>query len=236
MAPILDRLVPADFSHVEKYPLTSETAPTDPVPVVAGTNWYDFMDRPVYDPTDRRYWIGRGLSNERWGTVRGGHAYCLKPDAIRDLIAWWAFYNQGNQGACVGFAASRSMTLLDRKRLDAFALYYKAQKIDEWPGENYSGTSVRAAMDVLRTEGAQVIARGKTSEPKPEHGIEANRWALTMEDVYSVLKSPRLEKQGVLAILNSWGKNGYPHIVYIEAEKMDRLRREYGELTMMTPK
>jgi hypothetical protein len=45
------------------------------------------------------------------------------------------------------------MSLLNRKRYDAGWLYHEAQRIDEWPGEDYDGTSVRAGMDVLRTEG-----------------------------------------------------------------------------------
>jgi hypothetical protein len=32
-------------------------------------------------------------------------------------------------------------------------LYHKCQLVDEWPGEDYDGTSVHAAMKVLKTEG-----------------------------------------------------------------------------------
>lgn len=240
MTHTLGRLAPTDFEHVDKYLLTLDTTPEDPTPVVAGTLWYPFMDEPVWDESDRRWYIGRGLQADKWGTYRGGHCYCLKPETMRDLMSWYRKYDQGEEGACCGFGGSRAMSLIDRKFFDAFALYYKAQEVDEWPGNNYSGTSVRATMDVLRTVGASVIRAGKAGEPKPEHGIEVNRWATSVRDINSVLKSPKLEAQGLKCILNSWGEKrghrGYPHYVYIEDEKVERLIREDGEMTMFTPR
>lgn len=66
--------------------------------------------------------------------------------------------NQGREGACVGFGhAARVMALPDR-HLDvdnsfAHTVYKEAQKVDEWPGENYEGTSVLAGAKVLKTRG-----------------------------------------------------------------------------------
>jgi hypothetical protein len=37
--------------------------------------------------------------------------------------------------------------------LDPAVLYHEAQKVDEWPGEDYDGTSVRALFKVLKTRG-----------------------------------------------------------------------------------
>lgn len=57
--------------------------------------------------------------------------------------------NQGNEGACVGFGwtherAARPKVDLTVTDQTAFNLYYRAQHLDVWPGENYEGTSVIA--------------------------------------------------------------------------------------------
>lgn len=93
-------------------------------------------------------------------------------------------YNQGREGACVGFASSWMMSILNRKYYDAYWLYKEAQKIDEWAGEAYDGTSVRAGMDVLRKIGhKQLHKRYPNQEPEHRHGIEENRWATSVDDV-----------------------------------------------------
>ena len=152
----LGRLAPIDRVHEEKYPLTAATLPAPPTPVVIGVPWYSAFDKPVAkrrgDATE--YWIGLG----DLGRVRGGHAVCLKPEGVIDAIGWWPFYDQGKEGACVGFACSRMMSLLNRRRYEAPWLYREAQRVDDWPGEDYSGTSVRAALDVLRSRGHRRVA------------------------------------------------------------------------------
>lgn len=241
MTPILDRRAPTDWDHVSKYPFQSGQAYDDPVPVIAGTNWYSFMDSPVWDESENAWWIGRDLQPDMWGRPRGGHCYVLKPDGLRDLMSWYAYYDQGVEGKCVGFGTARALSLVDRRKFDPHIIYHRAQEIDEWPGTDYSGTSVRAAVDVVRSEGAAIVRAGKTGPLKLEHGISANRWGQSIEDLNEVLKSPRLEKRGVKAILNSWGPlrdngySGYPHIVYVPDEVVDRLTREDGEMTMFVP-
>ena len=73
--------------------------------------------------------------------------------------------DQGREGACVGFAwaaeALSTPVAVDLARTaapadtDLFAreLYRAAQKVDEWPGEAYSGTSVNAGAKAMRTFG-----------------------------------------------------------------------------------
>jgi len=66
--------------------------------------------------------------------------------------------DQGNEGACVGFShSSRVMSDPDRDRSidNAYArtVYREAQRIDEWPGEDYEGTSVLAGAKVLASRG-----------------------------------------------------------------------------------
>lgn len=97
-------------------------------------------------------------------------------------------YNQGNEGACVGFASSWMMSILNRRFYDAPFLYHEAQKIDEWEGTDYSGTSVRAGMEVLRSIGHRFLHRHKHEHaPMIEDGISEYRWATTVDEVRTCL-------------------------------------------------
>lgn len=86
--------------------------------------------------------------------------------------------DQGREGACVGFAWTNSLLALPLRRAlpkpaNDFALnvYKSAQKIDQWEGENYSGTSVLA--------GAKVIKMGGY--------INEYRWAFSVDDILGAL-------------------------------------------------
>jgi len=124
------------------------------------------------------------------------------------------------------------MTLLNRKRYDARWLYREAQRVDEWEGEAYCGTSVRAAMDVLRTQGHAPTYRGVTRPVDASEGISENRWAQSVDEVLACLQSPRYATLGAVAVLNSWGTQ-YPHTVWLPLETLDRLIREDGEATLI---
>lgn len=87
--------------------------------------------------------------------------------------------DQGSEGACVGFGctaealASPARVKFPESTGDEVArvIYRRAQKIDEWEGENYDGTSVRAGMLVGR-----------------EHGWwEGFKWALNMGELRAAL-------------------------------------------------
>ena len=134
---------------------------------------------------------------------------------------------------CVGFAASRAMSLLNRKRYDARWLYREAQRVDEWEGEAYSGTSVRAAMDVLRRVGHAPTYRGATRPVDASEGIVENRWAQSVDEVLACLQSPLYASLGAVQLLNSWGRD-YPRTVWLPLETLDRLIREDGEATIIT--
>ncbi len=94
--------------------------------------------------------------------------------AIVVVTRMWSFFykprlNQGTISACVGFsstnlllanpvvsgATKKGVTTIGGKSPAEYALdvYHTAQTVDEWPGENYEGTSVRAGMKVLQSQG-----------------------------------------------------------------------------------
>ena len=72
-----------------------------------------------------------------------------------DENGWWG--NQGNKPHCVGF--SWAHWIEDgpvghggvAPIVSPVLIYNESQKIDEWPGENYAGTSVRAGAKYLKT-------------------------------------------------------------------------------------
>lgn len=89
---------------------------------------------------------------------------------------WWANGWWGNQGAkphCVEFAwhhfiADGPITHeQDAPLWPVGSVYFEAQRIDEWPGENYDGTSVRAGAKVLQSKGL----------------IQQYRWAFNLQDL-----------------------------------------------------
>ena len=145
----LGRRPPSDWTHVDKYPLMASMVPAKPTPVVIGVNWYAEFDKP------REGRAGPLLDRSRRQAHEGPRRALRVPEAegSSDPDAWWDFYNQGEEGACVGFGISRLTSQLNRKLYDGFWLYHEAQKIDEWPGEDYDGTSVRAGLDILRKRG-----------------------------------------------------------------------------------
>jgi hypothetical protein len=65
--------------------------------------------------------------------------------------------DQGNTPHCVGYSGYQWLyTSPVRNKKMGFGpsdLYKEAQKVDEWEGEDYDGTSVRGLMKVLKTKG-----------------------------------------------------------------------------------
>lgn len=66
--------------------------------------------------------------------------------------------DQGNEGACVGFGwahelAARPKVHAGMTNAIALQLYHEAQTLDQWPGENYEGTSVIAGAKAVQAHG-----------------------------------------------------------------------------------
>lgn len=70
----------------------------------------------------------------------------------------YAYLDQGNEGACVGFGTSGELAALPESvpNVDnnfAFDIYNAAKEVDEWPGTDYDGTSVLAGAKVAKSRG-----------------------------------------------------------------------------------
>jgi hypothetical protein len=241
------RFIPDDWEHVERYPITALAVEERPsrVPVVIGVNWYREFDNPERDDKSGEFFIARGGA----GTltrVRGGHCVCLEPGGEPDKDSNYLFYNQGSEGACVGFGWSRCMTLLnDNQTYVARWLWDRAKETDEWPetqpGDN-NGTSVRAAAEILvksghvdwdkKYEHDDFRARAKYTADVTD-GIKVFRWAKDVADVHAALGNSRADELGAVPILNSWGE-GYPHRVWMPDDVLARLITEEGEVAIPT--
>ncbi len=73
----------------------------------------------------------------------------------------WAcrlYLDQGREGSCVGHGwaherIARPVEVLTVNHYDAVEYYRAAQLIDEWPGNDYEGTSVLAGAKVMKARG-----------------------------------------------------------------------------------
>lgn len=78
--------------------------------------------------------------------------------------------DQGNLPQCVGFAWRQllnSSPIMQTGGPSADQIYLQAQEVDEWPGTDYAGTSVRAGAKVLHDRGY----------------LASYHWAINAEDV-----------------------------------------------------
>lgn len=83
-------------------------------------------------------------------------AYKLpKPSAGAIEKRYWITRGQLDQGGtsqCVAYSGVRYLTTnpVVNKPIDPAELYQACQRVDEWPGEDYDGTSVRALFKILK--------------------------------------------------------------------------------------
>ncbi len=103
--------------------------------------------RPAPDPRDRNYPMRALVPFTFDVPFRYWYAH-----------GWWG--DQGETSQCVGYAWAHWLEDGPAPHRDVPApirspefIYQGAQMIDEWPGEGYDGTSVRAGAKVLQVEG-----------------------------------------------------------------------------------
>lgn len=111
----------------------------------------------------------RPRADARPALVQGGRRFDALPDRV-DIRDWFyqptlapladvlvntdrvpAILDQGQEGACTGFALAAVVNFLLHQRFHKMSasprmLYEMARRYDEWPGEDYEGSSARGAM------------------------------------------------------------------------------------------
>lgn len=129
---------------------------------------------------------------QRWG-IAGIVTSPLKVERTLPMPDWaHGYYDQGEEGACVGFGSSQMMSILNQHRYDARWLWEQAKVYDEWPDTNPGddeGTSVRAGMDVLRQVGHVRVLRGKDNPANLVEGIQENRWATKVDEIRACISA-----------------------------------------------
>jgi hypothetical protein len=79
--------------------------------------------------------------------------------------------DQGKEGACTGFGLAATINLLYRfqnkeHRVSPWMLYALAQRYDEWPGEDYDGSSCRGAIKGWKNTGVCLEALAQKKEAR----------------------------------------------------------------------
>jgi len=95
--------------------------------------------------------------------------------------------NQGREGACTGFALATVANYLLRVRgqaanadeVSAWMLYEMAKRYDEWPGEDYDGSSARGAMKGWFKHGLCALTLWEDKNPDPGRAAERAADALS---------------------------------------------------------
>lgn len=92
---------------------------------------------------------------------------------IRRTKTQWL--DQGREGACTGFGAEHARALSPKSRPTnndlARLVYYNARKEDEWPGEDYEGSSVNGAMRAERSMGLIKSWMWARTVNEAKHGV-----------------------------------------------------------------
>lgn len=105
----------------------------------------------------------------------------LSPPPIEEI----AIHDQGEEGACTGFALAAAINLFIRRRgatdqagnpaqVSPRMLYEMAKLHDEWPGENYDGSSIRGVVKGF-------FNNGVCSLDKAPYDAREKSWTLSVE-------------------------------------------------------
>lgn len=169
--------------------------------------------------------------------------------------------DQGQEGACTGFGVSHALAArrLSRPNItneSAFALYHEAQKLDEWPGEDYEGSSVIASVKAAKAAGLCSGYKWAFGEEELASAVSwvgavviGVNWYDGMFDTDAQGNLPvsgRLSGGHAIVVLgfnvrtgkyllrNSWGKSwGKGGNCYITRADMARLLKEQGEAVVL---
>lgn len=93
------------------------------------------------------------------------------PDEVVNVTRIPVILDQGQEGACTGFALAAVINYLlaqrgTRRTVSPRMLYELARRYDEWPGEQYEGSSARGAMKAWERHGVCL----RTDWPDEMHG------------------------------------------------------------------
>src|SRR5262245_51800469 len=93
--------------------------------------------------------------------------------------------DQGTEGACTGFGLAAVAHFLlstrtvrpDRHQVSPWMLYDLARRYDEWPGEDYEGSSARGAMKGWHKHGVCAESLWSKRGPNEVRGRNTDPWS-----------------------------------------------------------
>lgn len=185
----------------------------------------------------------------------------VKPRSMTWLCT--TYLDQGNIGACVGFAVAheaiaRPDIIPDVNYTTAMKVYRRAQELDPWPGTDYEGTSVLAGLKAAMELGWYTEYRWAWSLDELILGIGHHGPAILGINWYDGLFTPdsrgNIKISGSVAgghaimavgvsvpkrkfrLHNSWNKGwGINGDAFISFDDMERLLNEQGEAAFPRP-
>src|SRR5687767_6414967 len=88
----------------------------------------------------------------------------------------YQYLDQGREGACTGFGAAKALGQTPIRRADvsnalAQSIYNRAKQLDEWPGEDYEGSSVLGAMQTVKEAGFISAYYWATTLTQMQHAV-----------------------------------------------------------------
>ena len=188
------------------------------------------------------------------------------PLKTRRRNQWGIYLDQDMEGACVGFGTAKALLQTPKRRKNitnqiARDIYHRAKDLDEWPGTDYDGTSVLAAMKTMHEAGWISAYYWATSLKQMQHAVSSDLgpivfgclWYEGMWDVDSkgyikpegyilgghcVCLGGIDMKRGAFIVNNSWGPtwggNGAPvSSAFLSFEHADLLLHQQGEAALM---
>lgn len=186
------------------------------------------------------------------------HRHLLKVGELQGSKHWREGLWRGDQDtlpACVGYACAHWLSGYPLSQyVDPVGIYRLAQQLDEWPGDDYEGTSVRAGMKVLELLG--FVAEYKWAfeiEPLISAVLEVGpvvvgtNWYSRMDDTdesglfrvggrvsggHAYLITGVDTRRGRFRVKNSWLQWGLDGRGFISFEDMQRLIAEDGEICL----
>ncbi len=138
------------------------------------------------------------------------------PEFIEQNLATYPGHmilDQGSEGACTGFGLAATINFLlwqkqgfqEPEQVSPRMLYHLARVYDEWPGEDYSGSSCRGAMRGWHRHGACSEAlwpyrdkRGKVKFIEPSNGWDTDAAKRPLGAYYRVNKDSIADMQAAI--------------------------------------
>lgn len=147
---------------------------------------------------------------------------------LREAIG--AIGNQGSEGTTVGFAVAYAMQAAIKSKfnrkvtLSARGLFVTARKFDEWPGENYEGSSVSGGLKGAKAVGAWLESQWPYAGPAP---------APSVKPAYKVTQFRRLDA-GPEALVSEMQAGRVPIVQVSATEDFDQVGAD-GRVVIRTP-